>query len=112
MRCWETWGASFGRHGKPFGRSKGSVEGLRETKVLSRKVRPTGWDFVHAQRRPFFLPLSIPPTYRFPYTDGELWLSHIPIALTLAGSANRLGPVSPPKQISGLLSAPPASPPT
>jgi hypothetical protein len=88
-------GASFGRTGKPFGRSKGVMKDYAETKFI-KKVTPEYVDFV-MHSRPFFLTIINFPNYRF-RTRMESVAKHIPIA-DARWLGNRLGQFSP-EQIS------------
>ena len=88
-------GASFGRTGKPFGRSKGVMKDYGETKFI-KKVTPEFVDFV-MHSRPFFLTVINFPNYRF-RTRMESVAMHIPIA-DARWLGNRLGQLSP-QQIS------------
>ena len=88
-------GASFGRTGKPFGRSKGVMKDYAESKFI-KKVTPESVDLV-MRSRPFFLTIIDFPNYRF-RTRMESVAKHIPIA-DARWLGNRLGQFSP-EQIS------------
>jgi hypothetical protein len=88
-------GASLGRTGKPFGRSKGEMKDYAETKFI-KKVTPDYVDLV-MHSRPFSLTLINFPNYRF-RTQMEGVTKHIPIA-DARWLGKRLGQFSP-KQIS------------
>ena len=70
-------GASFGRTGKPFGRSKGEMKDYAETEFI-KKVTPGYVDLV-MHSRPFPLTIINFPNYRF-RTRMEGVAKHIPIA--------------------------------
>ena len=70
-------GASFGRTGDRFSRSKGVMKDYVETKFV-KKVTPDHVDFV-MHSRPFFLTIFNFPNYRF-RTRMESIAKHIPIA--------------------------------
>jgi hypothetical protein len=70
-------GASFGRTGDPFVRSKGVMKEYVQTKFV-RKVTPDRVDFV-MHSRPFFLTIFNLPNYLF-RTRMESIPKHIPIA--------------------------------
>ncbi len=70
-------GASFGRTGNPFVRSKGVMQDYVETKFV-KKVRPDRVDFV-MHSRPFFLTIFNLPNY-ISRTRMESIPRHIPIA--------------------------------
>jgi hypothetical protein len=70
-------GASFGRTGAPFGRSKGVLKDYAQTKFIE-KGTPESVDFV-MHSRPFFLTIFDFPNYRF-RTRMESVAKHIPIA--------------------------------
>ena len=62
-------GASFGRTGNNFTRSKGVMKDYAETKFIE-KVTPTYVDFV-MHSRPFFLSVVNLPELPLPDADGE-----------------------------------------
>jgi hypothetical protein len=70
-------GASFGRTGDPFSRSKGVMQDYVQTRFV-KKVTPDRVDFV-MHSRPFFLTIFNFPNYRF-RTRMEGIPRHIPIA--------------------------------
>ncbi len=70
-------GASFGRTGSPFTRSKGVMKDYVQTSFI-KKVTPDHVDFV-MHSRPFFLTIFNFPNYRF-RTRMESIPRHIPIA--------------------------------
>jgi hypothetical protein len=70
-------GASFGRTGNPFSRSKGVMKDYVQTEFV-KKVRPDHVDFV-MHSRPFFLTIFNFPNYRF-RTRMESVTKRIPIA--------------------------------
>jgi hypothetical protein len=70
-------GASFGRTGSPFSRSKGVMKDYVQTEFV-KKVMPDHVDFV-LHSRPFFLTIFNYPNYRF-RTRMESVARHIPIA--------------------------------
>ncbi|MGD0579104.1 MAG: hypothetical protein ABSC08_09260 [Bryobacteraceae bacterium] len=70
-------GASLGRTGNNFSRSKGVVKDYEQTKFVA-KVTPDHVDFV-MHSRPFFLTIVNYPNYRF-RTRMESVTRHIPIA--------------------------------
>ncbi len=84
-------GASLGRTGNSFGRSRGVMKDYAETKFI-KKVTPEYVDFV-MHSRPFFLTI-----FYFPYylsrTRMESVATHIPIA-DARWLGNRLGQFSP-----------------
>lgn len=84
-------GASFGRTGEPFGRSKGVMKDYAKTKFI-KKVTPESVDFV-MHSRPFFLTIFYFPNYLF-RTRMESVAKHIPIA-DARWLGNRLGQFSP-----------------
>jgi hypothetical protein len=88
-------GASLGRTGNNFGRSRGVMKDYAETKFI-KKVTPEYVDFV-MHSRPFFLTIFNFPNYRF-RTRMESVAKHIPIA-DARWLGNRLGQFSP-EQIS------------
>jgi hypothetical protein len=88
-------GASFGRTGNPFGRSKGVMKDYAESKFI-KKVTPEYVDLV-MHSRPFFLTIINFPNYRF-RTRMESVAKHIPIA-DARWLGSRLGQSSP-EQIS------------
>ena len=83
-------GASFGRTGNNFSRSKGVEEDYAATKFIE-KVTPTYVDFV-MHSRPFFLSVVNFPNYRF-RTRMESVVKGIPIA-DARWIGNRLGKLS------------------
>jgi hypothetical protein len=83
-------GASLGRTGKPFGRSRGVMKDYTETKFI-KKVTPEYVDFV-MHSRPFFLTIFNFPNYRF-RTRMESVAKHIPI-VDARWLGNRLGQFS------------------
>jgi len=83
-------GASLGRTGKPFGRSRGVMKDYAETKFIE-KVTPEYVDFV-MHSRPFFLTIFNFPNYRF-RTRMESVAKHIPIG-DARWLGNRLGQFS------------------
>jgi hypothetical protein len=88
-------GASLGRTGTNFGRSKGVMKDYAETKFI-KKVTPESVDFV-MHSRPFFFTIINVPNYRF-RTRMESVAKHIPLA-DARWLGNRLGQFSP-EQIS------------
>ena len=98
-------GASFGRTGNPFSRSKGVMKDYVQTKFV-KKVTPDHVDFV-MHSRPFFLTIFNFPNYRF-RTRMESVTRHIPIA-DARWLGNLLGQFPPIR--SATASAPPASRP-
>jgi hypothetical protein len=88
-------GASLGRTGNNFARSRGVMKDYAETKFI-KKVTPESVDFV-MHSRPFFLTIINFPNYRF-RTRMESVAKHIPIA-DARWLGNRLGQFSP-EQIS------------
>jgi hypothetical protein len=84
-------GASLGRTGKPFGRSKGVMKDYAEAKFI-KEVTPESVDLV-MHSRPFFLTIINFPNYRF-RTRMENVTKHIPIA-DARWLGNRLGQFSP-----------------
>jgi len=84
-------GASLGRTGNPFGRSKGVMKDYAETKFI-KKVTPEYVDFV-MHSRPCFLTIFYFPNYIF-RTRMESVAKHIPIA-DARWLGNRLGQFSP-----------------
>jgi hypothetical protein len=70
-------GASLGRTGSPFSRSKGVMRDYVQTEFV-KKVTPDHVDFV-MHSRPFFLTIFNFPNYRF-RTRMESVTKHIPIA--------------------------------
>jgi hypothetical protein len=84
-------GASLGRTGNNFARSKGVMKDYAETKFIS-KVTPEYVDFVF-HSRPFFLTIFNFPNY-FSRTKMESVAKHIPIA-DARWLGNRLGHFSP-----------------
>jgi hypothetical protein len=88
-------GASLGRTGNNFARSRGVMKDYAETKFI-KKVTPESVDFV-MHSRPFFLTIINFPNYRF-RTRMERVAKHIPIA-DARWLGNRLGQFSP-EQIS------------
>ena len=84
-------GASFGRTGNFFCRSKGVMKDYEETKFVE-KVTPDHVDFV-MHSRPFFLTIFDFPNYRF-RTRMESVAKNIPIA-DARWLGNRLGQFSP-----------------
>ena len=83
-------GASLGRTGNNFGRSRGVMKHYAETKFV-KKVTPESVDFV-MDSRPFFLTIINFPNYRF-RTRMESVAKHIPIA-DARWLGNRLGQFS------------------
>jgi len=71
-------GASFGRTGGSFSRSKGVMKDYVETKFIE-KVTPDYVDFV-MHSRPFVLPYIVNPKYYSRRTKMESVTRHIPIA--------------------------------
>ena len=98
-------GASFGRTGNPFGRSKGVMKDYAKTKFIE-KVTPESVDFV-MHSRPFFLTISISPTTAS-VRGWRVWPSTF-LSRTHAGSAT--GSASFPPNRSATAFAPPASRP-
>ncbi|MGD1155838.1 MAG: hypothetical protein ABSA41_08425 [Terriglobia bacterium] len=88
-------GASLGRTGNNFARSRGVMKDYAETKFI-KKVTPESVDLV-MRSRPFFLTIIDFPNYRF-RTRMESVAKHIPIA-DARWLGNRLGQFSP-EQIS------------
>ena len=88
-------GASFGRTGDYFGRSKGKMKDYAETRFI-KAVSPESVDFV-MHSRPFFLTIIDIPNYRL-RARMEGLAKHIPIA-DARWLGNRLGQFSP-EQIS------------
>jgi hypothetical protein len=84
-------GASLGRTGNNFGRSRGVMKDYAESKFI-KKVKPESVDFV-MHSRPFFLTIINFPNYRF-RTRMESVAKHIPIA-DARWIGNRLGQFSP-----------------
>ncbi len=84
-------GASLGRTGNSFGRSKGVMKDYAESKFV-KKVTPGSVDFV-MHSRPFFLTIINCPNYRL-RTRMESVAKHIPIA-DARWIGNRLGQLSP-----------------
>ena len=84
-------GASLGRTGNSFARSRGVMEDYAETKFI-KKVTPEYVDFV-MHSRPFFLTIFYFPQYRS-RTRMESVAKHIPIA-DARWLGNRLGQFSP-----------------
>jgi hypothetical protein len=84
-------GASFGRTGNSFGRSRGVMKDYSETKFI-KKITPEYVDFV-MHSRPFFLTIFYFPQYRS-RTRMESVARHIPIA-DARWLGNRLGQLSP-----------------
>ncbi len=83
-------GASLGRTGQPFDRSKGVMKDYVQTKFV-KKVTLSHVDFV-MHSRPFFLTIINFPNYRF-RTRMENVAKHIPIA-DARWLGNRLGQLS------------------
>jgi len=84
-------GASLGRTGNNFGRSRGVMKDYAEARFV-KKVTPESVDFV-MDSRPFFLTIINFPNYRF-RTRMESLARHIPIA-DARWIGNRLGQFSP-----------------
>jgi hypothetical protein len=84
-------GASFGRTGNNFGRSRGVMKDYAEAKFIN-KVTPGYVDFV-MHSRPFFLTIFYFPNY-ISRTRMESVAKHIPIA-DARWLGNRLGRFSP-----------------
>jgi hypothetical protein len=84
-------GASLGRTGNNFARSRGVMKDYAETTFI-KKVTPEYVDFV-MHSRPFFLTIVYFPNYRF-RTRMESVAKHIPIA-DARWLGNRLGQFSP-----------------
>jgi hypothetical protein len=83
-------GASLGRTGNNFGRSKGVMKDYAEARFIN-KVTPESVDFV-MHSRPFFFTIINIPNYRF-RTRMESVAKHIPIA-DARWLGNRLGQFS------------------
>jgi hypothetical protein len=84
-------GASLGRTGNNFGRSRGVMKDYAESKFV-KKVTPTNVDFV-MHSRPFFLTIIYFPNYRT-RTRMESVTKHIPIE-DARWIGSRLGLLSP-----------------